>query len=86
MPIGLHVWPGRRRKNPRRTVDDVATAPSASPSADPAPARPPTAILTEPPVMPPEPANDPEPIEEPKVYARGPDPIEANAAAIASIR
>ena len=77
---------GQTPEEPTADVDDVATAHSASPSADPTPARPPTAILTEPPVMPPEPANDPEPIEEPKVYARGPDPIEANAAAIATIR
>jgi Protein of unknown function (DUF4011)/REase_MTES_1575/AAA domain/Protein of unknown function (DUF3320) len=73
---------GQTPEEPTAAVDDVAMAPSGSPPADPAPARPPTAILTEPPVMPPEPANDPEPIEEPKVYARGPDPIEANTAAV----
>ena len=44
---------GQTPEEPTAAVDDVATAPSASPSADPAPARPPTAILTEPPVMPP---------------------------------
>jgi very-short-patch-repair endonuclease len=75
---------GQTPEIPTAAVDEEAMAPSASPSADPAPARPPTAILTEPPVMPPEPANDPEPIEEPKVYARGPDPIDANTVAVPS--
>jgi hypothetical protein len=75
---------GQKPEEPTAPLDDVAMVPSSPPSADPAPARPPTAILTEPPVIPPEPANDPEPIEEPKVYARGPDPIGANTAAVSS--
>jgi len=70
-------------KEPAATIAELATAPSASPSAAPAPERPPTAILTEPLMMTPEPATDPEPVEEPKLYARGPEPVEANAAAIA---
>jgi very-short-patch-repair endonuclease len=58
-------------------------APTVTPSDDHTQARPPAAIVTEPPVMPPEPANDPEPVEEPKVYARRPEPVEVDAAAVA---
>jgi Protein of unknown function (DUF4011)/REase_MTES_1575/AAA domain/Protein of unknown function (DUF3320) len=70
-------------EEPSVAVDDAATGPSASPLTDLAPVRPPTAILAEPPVISPEPANDPEQIEETKLYARGPDPVEANATALA---
>jgi hypothetical protein len=67
---------------PAAAVGDVVTTHYDLHSADRAPVEPRTAIFVELPVTRAEPANDTAPIEEPKLYARGPDPIKADAALV----
>jgi very-short-patch-repair endonuclease len=66
---------------PAVTVDEVAEEPDTTASDHRMDL--PQIIAEQSPVIPPEPANDREPVEEGKVYARGPEPIEAGVAVTA---